>query len=193
MSEPSKKEATYEDLSSVPENMTGEIIDGELVVLPRRPRRHGYVASALGAEIVVPYQFGRGGGPGGWVFIDEPEIQLGKHTLVPDLAGWKRERFPVEEDQNQISVVPDWVCEILSPTTALRDRTSKIRIYAEHTIPFLWLLDPIVAILEAYKLESGRWSLLGAYGGAEKMRVEPFQEIEIDLADLWLEATTAPR
>ncbi len=115
MSEPAKDEATYEDLLSVPENMIGEIIDGELVVMPRPSRRHGYVASSLGAEIVVPYQFGRGGGPGGWVFIDKPEIQLGKHTFVPDLAGWKRERFPVEEDQNQISVVPDWVCEILIP------------------------------------------------------------------------------
>ena len=108
MSEPVKKRASYEDLYSIPENMTGEIIDGELLVTPRPSRNHAYAASALGSEVGPPYQFGRNG-PGGWVILDEPEIRLGQDILVPDLAGWKRERFPVAEDHNWISATPDWV------------------------------------------------------------------------------------
>ena len=156
-------------------------------MLPRPSRDRILAVSFLRADLIPPYRHGRGGGPGGWIIPVEPEIQLGKHTLVPDLAGWKKERFPVREEQNSISVSPDWVCEALSPATALRDRTKKMRIYAEHVIPFLGLLDPVSTILEAYKLESGRWFLFAAHGGVEKVRVEPFQEVELNLESLWLE------
>ncbi len=87
MSEPPKRKATYEDLSNIPENMTGEIINGELIVTPRPSRKHTYASSALDKKIGPPYQFGEGGGPGGWIIIVEPEIGLGEHILVPDLAG----------------------------------------------------------------------------------------------------------
>ena len=117
MSEPAKKKATYDDLYSVPDNMIGEIINGELIVTPRPSRKHTYATSALGSVIIHSYQFGRGGGPGGWVIIIEPEIKLGEHTMVPDLAGWREERFPDEEPHNWISVPPDWICEMLSPNT----------------------------------------------------------------------------
>ncbi len=187
MSEPAEKKAIYEDLQGIPENMTGEIIDGELLVHPRPSRKHIITASFLGGELIPPYCHAKGGGPGGWIILVEPEIQLGDNTLVPDLAGWKKERFPAREEQNSISVPPDWVCEVLSPATALGDRTKKMRIYGEHVVPFLWLIDPISTTLEAYKLESGRWFLLFACGGTDKVRLEPFQEIEIDLDNLWLE------
>ena len=117
---------------SIPENMTGEIIDGELIVTPRPSRKHGLCATALGAAVTAPYQFGQGGGPGGWVFIIEPEIGLGQETLVPDLAGWKRERFPFQEEVNYISVAPNWVCEILSPSTFRNDKVKKMPLYARH-------------------------------------------------------------
>ncbi|MGA2402755.1 MAG: Uma2 family endonuclease [Syntrophobacteraceae bacterium] len=187
MSEPAKKRATYQDLYSVPENMIGEIIDGELIVTPRPARKHAFTATALDHQVGPPYQRGRGG-PGGWIFIVEPEVGFGENTMVPDLAGWKAERFPWEEDHNWIGVVPDWVCEILSPGTFRLDRTSKMTTYAKYEVGHAWLIDPIAAILEVYRLESGRWSLLGAFGGEEKVCVEPFQEIEIDLGDLWPKA-----
>ena len=185
MSEPAKKRATYEDLYSIPENMIGEILDGELIVHPRPSRRHIHAASALDKTIGPPYQFGRGGGPGGWIIHVEPEIQLGEHTMVPDLAGWREERFLWEEDQNSISVTPDWICEILSPSTGRLDEMKKMPIYAEHGVGYLWLLDPIAKILDTYRLKSNGWLFLARLRGNDKVRSEPFQEIEFDLGDLW--------
>ncbi len=190
MSEPAAKRATYDDLYSIPENMTGEIIDGELVVTPRPSRRHAVAAAMLGGDLIPTYGRGRGG-PGGWIILIEPEIGLGDNILVPDLAGWKRERFPAEEPHNWISAVPDWVCEILSPGTASLDKSAKMPLYARYGVPHAWLIDPICSLtLDVYRLESGgSWRLLRSYGERNrKVRAEPFQEIEIDLDDLWLKA-----
>lgn len=186
MTEIARKQATYEDLYSIPENMTGEIIDGELFVTPRPSRKHGLCATALGAAVTAPYQFGQGGGPGGWVFIIEPEIGLGQDILVPDLAGWKRELFPFQEQVNWISVAPNWVSEILSPSTSRSDKVKKMPIYARHGVEHIWLIDPVAMSVDAFRLESGRWFLLGSFAQDDKMRIEPFQEIEINLGDLWV-------
>jgi Uma2 family endonuclease len=184
---PAKTRATYDDLFSIPENMTGEIIDGELLVTPRPSRKHGLAATALGGRLTPPYYFGEGGGPGGWVLIIEPELGLGEHILVPDLAGWKKERFPVAEETNWISVAPNWICEVLSPSTIRVDKIKKMSIYAEHGVPHLWLLDPNAKTLDVYRLESGKWVVAGFYVEDDKVRAEPFQAAEIDLQSLWLE------
>jgi len=184
MPEPAKRRAVYEDLYSIPENMTGEIIDGELVVTPRPSRKHVYSASSLGIEVGASYQFGRGG-PGGWIILVEPEIGLGEHTLVPDLAGWREERYPDEEPHNWISVPPDWVCEILSPGTRRRDRMKKMPIYAQYEVPHLWLIDPIDKTLEVFRLKEGEWVVAGLHEGDAKVRAVPFIEIEISLSNLW--------
>ncbi len=187
MTEPAKRRAVYEDLFDVPENMIGEIINGELVATPRPSRKHASTASRLGYEIGPPYEFARGGGPGGWIIIYEPEISFDEDILVPDLAGWKKERFPTEEPHNWISVPPDWICEVLSPSTAQTDRAQKMPIYAEHHVPHLWLIDPILKTLEVFQLESGRWVMAGVYAKTAKVRAEPFVELELDLGLLWLE------
>jgi Uma2 family endonuclease len=187
MSELARNMAVYEDLYDIPENMTGEIIDGELFVSPRPARKHLYAASTLGNKIGPPYHFGESGGPGGWVILDEPEIKLGEDILVPDLAGWREERFPEEEGSNWISVPPDWVCEILSPRTARLDKTGKMPVYARSGVPYLWLIDPVAKTLDAFRLESGRWVVVGLYAESGGVRAEPFHEIEFELGDLWLE------
>jgi Uma2 family endonuclease len=187
MAEPAKKRVTYEDLFTIPENTTGEIIGGELIVSPRPSRKHVYAASTLGSEIGPAYHTGRGG-PGGWIILIEPEIGLGEDILVPDLAGWKRERLPASEEHNWISVSPDWICEIISPRTVRTDRVKKVRVYAQHKIPHLWLIDPIHKTLETYRFQSGSFMLAGVYEGNEKVRAEPFPEVEIDLSILWWEA-----
>lgn len=186
MSEPAKEIATYDDLYSIPENMIGEIINGELIVTPRPSPRHAQAISALGGEIVPPFHSGRGGGPGGWIILGEVEIKLGEQIIVPDLAGWRKERFPKRLEHNWIEVTPDWVCEILSPGTALRDRTVKKTIYEEHRVGWLWLVDPLHMTLEVFRPESNHWVPAGVFGGEEKARLEPFQEIEINLGGLWL-------
>ncbi len=192
MSEPAGKRAVYEDLFGIPENMTGEIIDGELIVTPRPSRKHVYAASALEIEVGAPYQFGRGGGPGGWVILLEPEIALGENILVPDLGGWRKERFPQSEETNWISAVPDWVCEVLSPSTIRVDKVKKMGIYAEHGLPHLWLIDPLARTLDVFELQSGRWVVLGTFVENDKARAEPFSEVEIELGNLWMGYESPP-
>jgi Uma2 family endonuclease len=186
MTEAAKKSVTYEDLYTIPENMTGEIINGELLVTPRPSRDHAYTTSALGLGVGPAYQFGQGGGPGGWIILDEPEISLGDNILVPDLAGWRRERFPTAEDHNWISAVADWVCEVLSPGTLRKDKVIKMPIYGQHGVPYLWLIDPLARTLDVFQLESGKWVVAGCFADDDKVRAEPFHEVEIDLAGLWL-------
>ncbi|MBF0498113.1 MAG: Uma2 family endonuclease [Deltaproteobacteria bacterium] len=125
-----KKKAVYEDLYQIPENMIGEIIHGELIASARPAPKHAISASVLGAKICGAFHLGDGGGPGGWWILFGPELSLGEHILVPDLAGWRQERLPILPDENWFSVPPDWVCEVLSPGTAIIDRVRKIPIYA---------------------------------------------------------------
>lgn len=192
MVELAKKKITYDDLFDIPENTTGEIVDGELFVTPRPSRKHTYAASALDKRIGASYQFAEGGGPGGWVIIVEPEIKLGENILVPDLAGWKSGRFPFEEDTNWISVAPDWLCEVLSPRTASLDKTWKMPVYARHGVAWVWIIDPAMKTLDVYRLEPGGWwRLLASYGQNDRVRAEPFDQIELNLDDLWLENRAA--
>lgn len=184
MAEPAKKRATYADLLAAPPNLVAEIIDGVLETHPRPSPRHATASSALGAKISPPYQFGRGG-PGGWIFAIEPELHLGPHVLVPDLAGWHRERLSVEPDAAYIDIAPDWVCEVLSASTHRRDRGVKRRVYGEEGIRYLWLLDPRLQELEAFMLVDQRWQLIGAWGSDDVVSAPPFEAISISLADLW--------
>ena len=185
MSIPIKQKAVYDDLHDLPENTTGEIIEGELYAFPRPHYRHANTLSVLSSELIPPYRFGRGGGPGGWVIIVEPEVMLGENLLVPDITGWKQERLTVNPQENWIAVVPDWVCEVLSPGTFLHDRTRKMDIYARHGVPYLWFIDPVARLLETFKLEKDKWLVMKNYAGDEKVQAEPFQEIELDLSRLW--------
>jgi Uma2 family endonuclease len=187
MSEPARKGATYDDLHHIPENMTGEIIGGELLVTPRPSFEQAHAESVLGSELLPPYEFGRGGGPGGWIILLEPEIWLGEHVLVPDLAGWKRERLWGLPKTEWRSVPPDWVCEIVSPSTARTDKVRKMPVYAQQAVPHLWLVDPANRTLDVFKLESGKWTLLASFVENDGVRAEPFQEIAIELGNLWLE------
>jgi len=187
MPTPAPNRATDEDLCSVPDGMIGEIIGGELVVTPRPSRGHAKAASAVSGELCPPFDFGRGG-PGGWIILIEPEIRLGDDTVVPDLAGWRKERFPVAEEHNWISATPDWICEILSPGTVRLDRITKMSLYRLHAVRHVWLLDPLNKTLEVFGLsETGGWLTLGLHAEDERVRAVPFDEVEIELANFWLE------
>lgn len=187
MPETARKPAVYDDLYKIPENMTGQIIGGELTVTPRPSRKHIYATSALDKKVGPPYQFGEGGGPGGWVILIEPEVGFGNDIFVPDIAGWKKERYPKEEPHNWIAVVPDWVCEVLSPGTVRVDKVRKMPIYARHGVPHLWLIDPLEKTLDIFRLEAGRWVVVGLYMEDDRVCTEPFNQIEITLSDLWQE------
>ncbi len=178
------KFATYEDLFDLPENLVGEIIHGQLITQPRPAPRHALASSSMGGELISPFHKGRGG-PGGWWILFEPELHLEPHILVPDLAGWRRERMPELPDLAYFTLPPDWVCEVLSPGTARIDRADKMPIYAEYGVSFLWLVDPALHTLEAFVLRDGRWSLEHVYQENDEVRAVPFDAVAFSLAGLW--------
>jgi Uma2 family endonuclease len=184
MGDPAKRRPTYEDLLAVPKHLVAEIINGTLVTMPRPASLHARASSRLGAELDGPFDRGRGG-PGGWILLDEPELHLHGDVLVPDLSGWRRERMPELPDASAFELAPDWICEVLSPSTAATDRAEKLPIYAREHVGHVWLVDPIAKTLEACHLESGRWVLLGTWRDDAKVRVAPFEAFELELAGLW--------
>ncbi|HMA97387.1 MAG TPA: Uma2 family endonuclease [Polyangiaceae bacterium] len=184
MSIPALRQATYEDLLAVPNHLVAELIEGHIVTSPRPASRHALAASGLGGELYGPFQRGRGG-PGGWIILDEPELHLGSNVLVPDLAGWKRERMPALPDVAAFELAPDWICEVLSPSTQAVDRADKVPLYARSQVLFVWLLDPLAQTLEAYRLEGTLYLLLGTWRGNTVVSVEPFESYQLDLGVLW--------
>ena len=167
---------TYEDLLKVPEHLVGEIIDGELHVTPRPAPRHADASSGLGGVLRNPFDRGRGG-PGGWRILDEPELHLTADVVVPGLAGWRRERLPTLPEEAFFTLAPDWVCEVISPSSASTDRVKKLALYAREEVPHAWLADPLARTLEVLRLENGRWSIVSTFAGLDVVRVEPFDAI----------------
>jgi Uma2 family endonuclease len=189
-----KRRATYEDLMQVPDHMVAEIIDGELVTNPRPASPHARAESAIGQDL-APFDRKPGSphGPGGWWILDEPELHFGDDVLVPDLAGWRHERMAAIPSVPFFTLVPDWLCEVVSPRTGRIDRSRKMRIYAREGVAHLWLVDPLARTLEIYRLEDGRWIVTETHGGDEVVRPEPFAAIEIGLDRWWLESADPDR
>ena len=181
-----KKDATYEDLCAVPENFVAEILGGELYAFPRPAPRHSLAASVLGGKLTGPFHIGENG-PGGWWLLDEPELHFNSDVLVPDIAAWRRERMPALPDTAYFTVAPDWICEVLSPSTESVDRGKKLAIYAREGVRYAWLLNPLLQTLEVWRLVSQRWSLVDTHAASVRVRAEPFDAIELPLSALWSE------
>jgi Uma2 family endonuclease len=176
----------YEQLVALPESLTGDIIDGQLHSQPRPSGRHGLAESSLIGELIGPFQEGRGG-PGGWWIIGESELRFIRDTdvYVPDIAGWRHERMPQMPEDQRFTVVPDWGDEILSKSTASKDREFKIPAYAEYGIAYRWLIDPLARTLEAYAREGRFWREIGRFAFDDRVAVAPFDAVTTPLVDLW--------
>ena len=183
-----KRSATYEDLLKVPDHLVAEILEGELYTTPRPAVPHAVAASALGSELGGPFQQGRGG-PGSWWILDEPELHLGSDVLVPDLAGWRRSRMPQLPNAPAMTVAPDWVCEVLSPSTEALDRVLKLRVYAREGVSHVWFANPRTQTLEVLRLEGDQWLVTAVHDGDTSVRVEPFEAVPLDLFRLWGRST----
>lgn len=182
-----RNRATYADVLAAPAHVVAEVVHGVLHTHPRPAPRHAVAASALGSDVHGAFHRGRGG-PGGWIILFEPELHLGPEPdiLVPDIAGWRRQRMnDVPDDVPYFTLAPDWICEILSPSTEALDRSDKMDVYAREGVAHVWLVDPRVQTLEAYRLRSGRWERLGAWRGDVVVRVEPLDALDLDLTALW--------
>ena len=185
MGEAARRRATYEDLLRVPDTMVAEILDGELYATPRPAVPHAQAASVLGMDLGGAFQRGRGG-PGGWWIVDEPELHLDDEILVPDLAGWRRERLPALPHAPYMTLAPDWICEVISDSTRSLDRVRKLPTFARFAVRHAWLVDPLARTLEVFRLEQGRWVLVGTYEGEAEVRAEPFDEVPLSLGALWV-------
>ena len=176
-------EAAY---AAAPERMKAEILEGAFIMMNRPRTEHTSAASRLVVMIGGPFDLGVGG-PGGWVIFYEPELHLGRRPdkLGPDLAGWRRARMPKIPRTAEITVAPDWVCEVLSESTADHDRGAKKRIFRREGVGHYWLVDPIERTLEILCLEGGRWLRVAEHRGDVRVRAEPFEVIELDLSLLW--------
>jgi Uma2 family endonuclease len=186
MADPAKKRATRADLDALPDNVVGELIHGVLHTMTRPRPPHASAATVLGSDLNGPFQRGRNG-PGGWWILIEPGIELASldiEEIVPDVAGWRRERLPRLPD-GPITIAPDWVCEVLSPTTRAHDLKLKRPLYAQAQVGWMWLVDVGARLLTASRLHEGRWLEVGTWGDEDVARIEPFEAVELRLADLW--------
>jgi len=186
-----KRPATYEDIEALPPGWVGEIIDDELWASPRPARWHAWVESVLAARLGSAFSVGQGG-PGGWWLLVEPELHFGRQVLVPDLAGWRRERAPglLERDELFFDLAPDWVCEVLSPSTAALDRGRKLALYHQEGVSHAWLVDPRARTLEVYRRGERGWRLIARRGGEDVVRAEPFDAEPLALGLLWAPGST---
>lgn len=199
MADPARRSATYDDLLALPAHVVGQIVFGVLHAHPRPAPKHANASSTLGEVLGPPFRRGRGG-PGGWIILDEPELHLGEHVIVPDLAGWRRERMAeLPVDKAYFILSPDWVCEVLSPSTAALDRGDKLKVYAAFDVKHVWFVDPEARTLEIlsehrelvscepHDLERDEkgYRVFDVFSGEAKVRAVPFDAIELELGLLW--------
>ena len=180
----SARRATYQDVLDAPAHRVAEIVDGTLYNNPRPPMLQALAKTRLSAGLGHAFCFGRSG-PGGWWIMHEPELHLGEDILVPDVAGWRRERLPrIQESWDEV-IAPHWVCETISDSTRELDLNGKRPVYAREGIPHLWLVDPVDRTLEAFKLHDGQWLRIASVKDDEPVNIRPFDAITFSLGNLW--------
>lgn len=184
MAEPAERRATYQDILDAPEHHVAELLSGTLYTHPRPAAPHAEAASVLGMDLGAAFHRGRGG-PGGWIILDEPELHLGEDVMVPDLAGWRRERMASVPRDPFLDLAPDWACEVLSPSTVHVDRRRKMPLYAHHGLLHLWFVDPLARLVEVFRLDEQGYRHCVTVGEDEVVRLEPFEAIELELGALW--------
>lgn len=184
MGNAARKGPTYEDVLRAPAGAVAELVNGTLYTHPRPRSTHANATSVLGGLLHHPFRKGAGG-PGGWILLVEPELHLGRNVIVPDMAGWRRERLPELPDSPFLEVAPNWVLEVLSASTEALDRSEKMPVYAAHGVTHVWLVDPAEKLLEVYRLDGATYRLLGTHAGEATVRAEPFEALELQLGELW--------
>lgn len=176
--------ATYADIEALPENMVGEILYGALHTHPRPAPRLLMATASLLYELGERFDW-KCPDPERWLLLREPELHLGPHVIVPDLAGWRRERMPKLPETAWFETPPDWICEVLSPSTARVDRTDRLAIYAAFKVAHAWYVDPEQRTLEVFALSGDKWLIAATFKDADPVTAAPFEAHTFALDGLW--------
>lgn len=182
---------TYADLEAVPENMRGEIIGGELLMSPRPAPKHAVAAGGLLSLVMGPFQYGIGG-PGGWWILTEPEVRLRGECFIPDIAGWRLETMPELPDAATLTIAPDWVCEVLSPSTERLDRGKKLAAYSRHRVSHVWLVNPTSRTIEVLRRTGDTWTLVHVHDEDVPLAAEPFEAVPLPVQLIWQSPARVP-
>jgi Uma2 family endonuclease len=176
---------TSKEVLLEPEERRLEVIDGVAEEKAAPGFNHALVVNQLGG--IVGQAFGRKGrgGPGGWWITNDPDIELSSLDLVrPDVAGWRRERMPERPVVRPVTVAPDWICEILSPSNRKRDLVDKHNLYHRHGVSHYWQVDPEAQTLTVLGHEPDGYKVLLVASGLQPVRAAPFEQLEFSVAEL---------
>ncbi len=186
MAEPMKRPAGWLDVLAAPEGLKAEVLDGALMMSPRPKPQHGRTQGLLFTHLCEPFDLGVGG-PGGWWLVIEPDVLFDPHNIVsPDLCGWRRERMPELPDESPVGLTPDWICEVISPSSSRRDRLAKADLYLRGGVPHYWILDPADRLLEAFAADKGKWLRLGAWSDGDLAAIPPFEAVTLEVGSLFV-------
>jgi Uma2 family endonuclease len=184
MSRDAAKSATWADIAGFPEGTRVEVLGGQIISAPSPGPRHQRIASGLTRFIGGPFDIDDD--PGGWWILPEIDVEISPHDVVqPDLAGWRRARVATFPEDRPIRIVPDWICEILSPSNKRYDIVTKANLYLRFELPFYWTVDPEERVLQAFRWSGGSWLVLGAWSDGHKARIPPFDAVELDVTRLF--------
>jgi Uma2 family endonuclease len=186
-SRPSGK-AVAADLLGLPEELGAEIVDGEIVQKAAPDFEHGNAQLGLGAILRGPFQRRPGGpgGPGGWWLGSEVDIEFEVHEVYcPDLAGWRRDHCPQRPTGRPVRIRPDWVCEVLSRSTASRDQVKKLRTYLRCGVGHYWIVAPEHETLTVMRNGPDGFVVVLTAARPDRVRAEPFEAIEIHVGLLF--------
>jgi Uma2 family endonuclease len=184
MAHPIAAPATELDLRAVPDDRVAHLVDGQIYSHARPRIAHSATTGGIYHQLSISYNDTRRGGPGGWLFLFEPELRLGKDVVVPDIAGWRRERMPRAPDVAQISLAPDWICEVLAKGTEAFDRGPKLRCYVRAGVPHLWYVQPAAKFIEVLRTQGDFYATVATEVFTESISLEPFTAVPIDLSEL---------
>ena len=186
MTQPARKKATIDDLLAMPEDGRYELIDGQIV--PREAARFEHSDAQGGTASFMRTYFQRKteGPTGGWWIGTEAEVAYdGGQCYLHDLAGWRRDRVPEKPSGRPVAIVPDWVCEILSPSNWRHDTVTKFDVCFQHRVKHYWMMDVEHRVLTVFKWHPEGWLRIMATGPGERARLEPFESVEFEVAVLF--------
>ncbi|HVK77920.1 MAG TPA: Uma2 family endonuclease [Kofleriaceae bacterium] len=182
-----RPKATVADLEAYQGTHHAELIGGTIVEKALPGGDHALAQAEIILQVAGAFHRGRGGGqPGGWWILPEMAVELGPDEVyLPDIAGWRRERVPERPRGTRTRIVPDWVCEVLSDSNARNDLVDKLRVYQRREVGHYWIVDPMSETLTVYRLQHGEYTLALTAKRGERVRAEPFAEIELDVGALF--------